>query len=139
MDDVEDSEVSSVRTRNLSSDYEPSNDSDEESESDVNTGSFIDTLSENAASAAYQISSDLLHFQKKHSSLLNAIGDLANKIFCLLSTDEIMALFVEETNKYYRERMAKIGGVDQSKPDARDLNWENVTLPEMKAFLAILI
>ena len=50
---VEDSEVSSVRTSDLSSDYEPSDDSDEESESDVDTGSCSGILSNNSASAAY--------------------------------------------------------------------------------------
>ena len=57
-----DSEVSSVRTSDLSSDYDPADDSDEESDADVNVGSRFGVLSDTVAAAAYQTRADLPTF-----------------------------------------------------------------------------
>ena len=75
-----DSEVSSVGTSDLSSDYDPADDS------------------------------DLPTFRKQHGPLLHVAGNSTYTIFCSLWTDNTLDLFVEETNRYYRERIAKLGG-----------------------------
>ena len=50
-----DSEVSSVRTSDRSSDYDLTDDSEEESDADVNVGSRFGVLSDTVAAAAYQL------------------------------------------------------------------------------------
>ena len=132
------SEVSSVRTSDLSSNYDPT-DSDEESDADVNVGSRFGILSDTVAAAEYQTRADLPAFQKQHRPLLHVAGDSAYVIFCSLWTDDTLDLFVEETNRYYRERIDNLGGAGQLKPDSRDRNWEDLTRAELKTFLANLI
>ena len=105
----------------------------------MNVGSRFEVLSDTVAVAAYQTRADLPTFEKQHVPLLHVAGDSAYAIFCSLWTDNILDLFVQETNRYYRERIANLGGVGQLKPDSRDRNWEDLTRAELKAFLAILI
>ena len=93
-----DSEVSSVRTSDLSSDYDPS-DSDEESNADMHIGSRFEVLSDTVATAAYQTRVDLPTFKKQYGPLLHVAGDSAYVIFCYLWTDDILDLFVQETNR----------------------------------------
>ena len=131
--------MSSVRTSDLSSDYDPADDIDEESDADVNVGSRFGVLSDTVAATAYQARADLPTFQKQHGPLLHIAGDSAYTIFCSLLTDDTLDLFVEETNRYYRERIAKLEGASQLKPVSRERNWEDLTRAELKAFLAILI
>ena len=121
-EEVEGFEVLSVRTSDLSSDYEPSDNSDEESEPDVDTDTPIGILSVIAVCdviqllggtlpviqllggtlrVLYQTSGDLPDFHKRHGPLLHIMGNSAYNIFSSLWTDEVMALFVEESNKYY--------------------------------------
>ena len=134
-----DSKVSSVGTSDLSSNYDPADDSDEEPDADVNVGSHFGVLSDTVASAAYQARADLSTFRKQLRPLLHVTGDSAYTKFCLLWTDDTLGLFVEETNRYYREIIATLGGAGQLKPDSKDRNWEDLTRAELKAILAILI
>ena len=85
-------------------DYDPT-DSDEESDADVNVASRFGVLSDTVAAAAYHTRADLPRFQKQHGPLLHVAGDSAYAIFCSLWTDNTLDLFVEETNRYYRERI----------------------------------
>ena len=55
-----DSEVLSVGASDLSSDYDPADDSNEESDADVNVGSHFGVLSDTVA--AYQARADLATF-----------------------------------------------------------------------------
>ena len=79
-----DSEVSSVGTSDLSSDYDPADDSDEESDADVNVSSRFGVLSDTVALAAYQARADLPTFRKQHGPLLHVAGDSAYTLFCSL-------------------------------------------------------
>ena len=74
-----DSEVSSVRTSDLSSNYDSADDSDEESDADLNVGSRFGVLSDSdtVASAAYQARADQPTFQKQHGPLLHVADDSA--------------------------------------------------------------
>ena len=92
--------LSSVWTSDLSSDYDPA-DSDEESNADVNVGSRFEVLSDTVEAAAYQTRADLPTFEKQHGPLLHVAGDSAYAIFCSLWTDNILDMFVQETNRYY--------------------------------------
>ena len=107
-----DSEVSSVRPSDLSLDYDPADDSDEESDADVNVGSRFGVLSDSLASAAYQARADLPTFQKQH-------GRFGYAIFCSLWTDDTLDLFVEETNKPMMEKVnvRKRLVIDSMKPE----------------------
>ena len=47
-----------------------------------------------------------------HGPLLHASGFSAYEIFCSLFPDELLALLVEETNRYYDQTVAALGGLD---------------------------
>ena len=64
---------------------------------------------------------------------------LHTRFFCSLIPDELLALLVEETNRYYDQTVAALGGLDNLPPASRLRDWMPVDLPCMKAFLAILI
>ena len=71
--------------------------------------------------------------------LIHGPGSSAYEIFCSLYPDELLALMVEETNRYYDQTVAALGGLDNLPPASRLWDWMPVDLPSMKAFLAMLI
>ena len=71
--------------------------------------------------------------------MIHASGSSAYEIFCSLFLDELLALMVEETNRYYDQTVAALGGLDNLPPASCLWYWLPVDLPCMKAVLAILI
>ena len=57
-------------------------------------------LSDAAAAAAYRMNTNLPDFSHQHGPLIHASGSSAYEIFCSLFPDELLALMVEETNRY---------------------------------------
>ena len=51
----------------------------------------------------------------------------------------VLALLVEETNRYYDQTVAALGGLDNLPPTSRLQDWMPVNLPCMKTFSAVLI
>ena len=49
---------------------------------------------------------------RPHGPLIHASGSSAYEIFCSLFSDELLALLVEETNRYYDQTVAALGGPD---------------------------
>ena len=49
---------------------------------------------------------------RPHSPLIHASGFSAYEIFCSLFPDELLALLVEETNRYYDQTVAALGCLD---------------------------
>ena len=86
-------------------------------------------LSDAAAAAAYRTNPNLPDFIHPHGSLINASGSSANEIFCSLFPDELLALLVEETNRYYDQTVAALGGLDNLPPTSRLWDWMPVDLP----------
>ena len=68
-------------------------------------------LSDAAAAAAYRTNLNLPDFIHPHGSLIHASGSSAYEIFCSLFPDELLALLVEETNMYYDQTVAALGGL----------------------------
>ena len=58
-------------------------------------------MSDAAAAAAYRTNPNLPDFIYPHGPLIHALGSYAYEIFCSLFPDELRALLVEETNRYY--------------------------------------
>ena len=76
-------------------------------------------LSDAAAAAAYRINPNLPDFIHPHGPLIHASGSSAYVIFCSLFPDEVLALLVEETNRYYDQTVAALGGLDNHEPTSR--------------------
>ena len=51
----------------------------------------------------------------------------------------IISLFISETNRYFIWKMDQLGGRDNLPASARARQWVDLTLPELKVFLATLI
>ena len=49
---------------------------------------------------------------RPHGPLIHASGSSAYEIFGSLFLDELLALLVEETNRYYDQTVAVLGGLD---------------------------
>ena len=49
---------------------------------------------------------------RPHGLLIHALGSSAYEIFCSLFPDELLALLVKETNRYYDQTVAALGGLD---------------------------
>ena len=96
-------------------------------------------LSDMAAAAAYRTNPNLPDFIHPHCPLIHASGSSAYEIFCSLFPDELLGLLLEETNRYYDQTVAALGGLDNLPPASRLRDWMPVDLPCMKAFLVILI
>lgn len=62
-----------------------------------------------------------------------------SEIFTQIIDDTVIALLVEETNRYFDQYMQKVGGLENLKPNARARRWKPVTTSEMKAFVALLL
>ncbi|KAJ8305677.1 hypothetical protein KUTeg_016222, partial [Tegillarca granosa] len=60
-------------------------------------------------------------------------------IFSKIIDDVIISLFVEETNRYYKQYIYKIGGVEYLKKFARSRKWTDVSHAEMKVFIGMLL
>ena len=58
-------------------------------------------VSDAAAAAAYRTNPNLPDFIHPHGPLIHASGSSAYEIFCSLFPDELLALMVEETNRFY--------------------------------------
>ena len=76
---------------------------------------------------------------RPHVPLIHASSSSAYEIFCSLFPDELLALLVEETNRYYDQTVAALGGLDNIPSTSRLWDWMPIDLSCMKAFLAILI
>ena len=108
---------------------------DSEDDDDGVTGRLNDAV----AAAAYRTNPNLPDFIHPHGPLIHAAGSCAYGIFCSLFPDELLALMVEETNRYYDQTVTALGGLDNLPPASRLRNWMPLDLPCMKAFLAMLI
>ena len=80
-------------------------------ESDDNEG-VTSRLSDAVAAAAYRTNPNLPDFIHLHGLLIHASGSSAYQIFCSLFPDELLVLLVEETNRYYDQTVAALGGLD---------------------------
>ena len=100
---------------------------------------MTDRLSDAAAATAYRTNPNLPDFIHPHGPLIHASGFSAYEFFCSLFPDEPLALMVEETNRYYDQPVAALGGLDNLPPASRLRDWMPVDLPCKKAFLTILI
>ena len=89
-------------------------------------------LSDAAEAAAYQTNPNLPDFIPPHGPLIHASGSSAYEIFCLLFPDELLALLVEETNRYYDQTVAALGGMNTLSPASHLRDWMPVDLPCMK-------
>ena len=69
-------------------------------------------LSDAATAAAYRTNPNLPDFIHPLDRLIHASGSSAYKIFCSLFPDELLALLVEETNRYYDHTVAALGGLN---------------------------
>ena len=49
---------------------------------------------------------------RPHDPLIHASGFSVYEIFCSLFPDELLALLVEETNRYYDQTVAALGDLD---------------------------
>ena len=49
---------------------------------------------------------------RPHGPLIHASGSSAYEIFCLLFPKELLALLVKETNRYYDQTVATLGGLN---------------------------
>ena len=76
-------------------------------------------LSDAAAAVAYQTNPNLPDFIHPHGLLIYASGSSAYEIFCSLFPDELLALLVEETNRYYGQTVAALDGLDNLPPTSR--------------------
>ena len=76
-------------------------------------------LSDAAAAAAYRANPNLPDFIHTHGPLIYASGSLEYEIFCSLFPDELLALMMEETNRYYDQTVAVLGGLDNLPPASR--------------------
>ena len=117
---------------------------EDDSESEAVTDSDDDDgvtgrLSDATADAAYRTNPNLPDFIHPHGPLIHASGSSAYEIFCWLFSDELLALMLKETNMYYDQTVAALGGLDKLPPVSCLRDWMPVDLPCMKAFLAILI
>ena len=83
--------------------------SDDDDDDDGVTGRPSDV----AAAAAYQTNPNLPDFIHPHGPLIHASGSSAYEIFCSLFLDELLSLLVEETNRYYDQTVAALGGLDK--------------------------
>lgn len=61
------------------------------------------------------------------------------EIFSNFFDNDILNLLVDDTNRYFENYVARVGGLETLKPKARARLWKNVDIPEMKAFIAILL
>ena len=82
-------------------------DSDDDNDDDVTGG-----LSDVATAAAYRTNPNLSDFIHPHGSLIHTSGFSTYELFCSLFPDELLALMVEETNRYYDQTVAVLGGLD---------------------------
>ena len=135
--EVEDSEMSYVGTSDLSSDYESSDDNYVKFKPDVNVGS--------------RLASFLKMLRQLHIRPMLICQFEKGMVFsCMLRAIMLSRYFVHSghmtlwffllrrpINTF--ERIAKMVSVGQLKPDSRDRNWEDVTLPKIIAFFAILL
>ena len=96
-------------------------------------------LSDAAAAAAYWSNPNLPDFIHPHGPLIHVSGCSAYEIFCSIFPVVLLALMVEETNRYYDLTVAALGGLDNRPPASRLRDRMPVDLPCMKAFLTILI
>ena len=96
-------------------------------------------LSDAVAAEAYRTNPNLPDFIHPHGPLIHASVSSAYENFCSLFPDELLALLVEETNRYYDQTVAALGGLNNLPPAFRLRNWMPVDLPCVKTFLAILI
>ena len=69
-------------------------------------------LSYMAAAAAYRTNPNLPDFIHPHGPLIHTSGSSAYEIFCSLFPDELLALLVLETNRYYDQTVTALGGLD---------------------------
>jgi hypothetical protein len=60
-------------------------------------------------------------------------------IFSRFFDIEVLTLLVNETNRYYEQYATSVEGIENMKPHARARAYKNVNIPEMKAFLAMLL
>ena len=98
---------------------------DSEDDDDGVTGRLNDA----AAAAAYRTNPNLPDFIHPHVPLIHAAGSSAYEIFCSLFPDELLALMVEETNRYYDQIVAALGGLDNLPQASRLRDWMPVDLP----------
>ena len=79
-----------------------------------NSGSEASRLRDAAAAAAYRTNPNLPDFfrVRLHGPLIHASGSSAYDTFCSLFPDELLALLVEETNRYYDQTVAALGGLN---------------------------
>ena len=108
-------------------------------ESDDDDEGVTGRVSDAAAAAAYRTNPNLPDFIHLHGPLIHASGSSEYEIFCSLFPIELLALLVVETNRYYDQTVAALGGLDNLPPTSRLRDWMPVDLSCMKAFLVILI
>ena len=68
-------------------------------------------LSDAAAAAAYRTNPNLPDFIHPYGQLIHASGSSAYEI-CSLFPIELLALLVEETNRYYDQTVTALGGLN---------------------------
>eukprot|EP00745_Piridium_sociabile_P031518 TRINITY_DN5224_c0_g2_i5.p1 TRINITY_DN5224_c0_g2~~TRINITY_DN5224_c0_g2_i5.p1 ORF type:complete len:180 (+),score=19.17 TRINITY_DN5224_c0_g2_i5:114-653(+) len=64
-------------------------------------------------------------------------GMSETELFQLLISDDVLEVFVTETNRYAEQLKEKVG--DTATRHARISKWRDTTLSEMKAFVALLL
>ena len=83
---------------NLNGGYDSESEAVTESDDDED---MTGRLSDAAAAAAYRTNPNLPDFIHQHGPLIHVSGSSAYEIFCSLFPDELLALLVEESNRYY--------------------------------------
>ena len=110
----------------------------DESDSDIDQAP-ANGLDADDVENAYMSLEGMPVFNECHGPLIHDAESFPFQIFTDLFPDEIMDLLVSETNRYFTWKMDQLGGWDNLPPSARARQWVDLTLPELKAFLATII
>ena len=76
-------------------------------------------LDDASAAAAYETNPNLPDFVETHGPLIHSAGSTSYEIFCSIFPAELLVLIVEETNRYYDQTVAALGGLDRLPPVSR--------------------
>ena len=102
-------------------------------------GRRIISLTNQDGAALHHTRNDLPDFSTWYVPLIHQPGAIPYDIFCSLWADELLQQLVAETNRYYEEKVGKVGGLESFPPRSILRDWEDVILPGMKAYFAVLI
>ena len=81
----------------------------------------------------------LPEFVQQFGAQVHTAESTISEIFQYFISDNILQLIVNETNRYLTQLVASKGGIDTFAVNSRARKWVDLTIPELKAFLSIVM